>query len=171
MINYPRKVFYDQWYWIYLASKRFSLSNHPAIISFNYYHWSNHQIEIKKNKQRRFLIVEHKNNKINIIKLFVYMNQTVTCYHLVVMLTMSFMWVWMTQYHILPKNVTYRLHASIVMLKQSATRKTAFTRAPSTSARAQPNVFFDHFLGDICKVKKTYILIRLIYVRTWFIYL
>lgn len=41
------------------------------------------------------------------------------------------------------------LHASMVMLKQMATRKTAFTRAPNTSALAQPNVFFDHFFGDI----------------------
>lgn len=34
--------------------------------------------------------------------------------------------------------------------KQSATKKTALTRAPRTSALAQPNVFFDHFFGDIC---------------------
>lgn len=46
--------------------------------------------------------------------------------------------------------VSHLLHASMVMLKQSATRKTAFTRAPNTSARAQPKVFFDHFFGDIC---------------------
>lgn len=53
-------------------------------------------------------------------------------------------------YFIYEKNMrNYLLHASIVMLKQSATKKTAFTRAPSTSARAQPNVFFDHFFGDI----------------------
>lgn len=44
---------------------------------------------------------------------------------------------------------TYRLHASMVMLKQSATKNTALTNAPNTSARAQPNVFFDHFFGDI----------------------
>lgn len=42
-----------------------------------------------------------------------------------------------------------RFKASIKMEKQSATRKTALTRAPRTSARAQPNVFFDHFFGDI----------------------
>lgn len=43
----------------------------------------------------------------------------------------------------------YLLHASIVMLKHSATRKTALTNAPRTSARAHPNVFLDHFFGDI----------------------
>lgn len=43
------------------------------------------------------------------------------------------------------------MHASIVILKQSATKNTALTRAPSTSARAHPNVFLDHFFGDICK--------------------
>lgn len=43
----------------------------------------------------------------------------------------------------------YLLQASIVMLKHSATRNTAFTKAPKTSALAQPNVFFDHFFGDI----------------------
>lgn len=47
----------------------------------------------------------------------------------------------------------YLLHASIVMLKHSATKNTAFTRAPNTSARAHPNVFLDHFFGDICKTK------------------
>lgn len=30
-------------------------------------------------------------------------------------------------------------------------RNTEFTRAPNTSARAHPNVFFDHFFGDICE--------------------
>jgi hypothetical protein len=39
------------------------------------------------------------------------------------------------------------------MEKHKATRNTAFTNAPNTSARAQPNVFFDHFFGDICKDK------------------
>lgn len=41
------------------------------------------------------------------------------------------------------------LQASTVMEKHKATRNTALTRAPSTSARAHPNVFFDHFFGDI----------------------
>lgn len=44
---------------------------------------------------------------------------------------------------------THLLHASIVILKHNATRNTAFTNAPNTSARAHPNVFFDHFFGDI----------------------
>jgi hypothetical protein len=39
------------------------------------------------------------------------------------------------------------------MEKHKATRNTAFTSAPSTSALAQPNVFLDHFFGDICKEK------------------
>lgn len=42
----------------------------------------------------------------------------------------------------------------MVMLKQRATRKTALTKAPRTSALAQPKVFFDHFLGDICGNKR-----------------
>lgn len=62
-----------------------------------------------------------------------------------------------------------RLHASIVILKHRATKNTAFTRAPRTSARAHlkqgktvksgitqnfqippyPKVFLDHFFGDI----------------------
>ena len=33
--------------------------------------------------------------------------------------------------------------------KQSAIKKTAFTNAPNTSARAHPNVFLDHRFGDI----------------------
>lgn len=37
----------------------------------------------------------------------------------------------------------------MVMLKHRATRKTALTKAPKTSALAQPKVFFDHFFGDI----------------------
>lgn len=41
------------------------------------------------------------------------------------------------------------LTASTVILKHNATRNTALTNAPKTSARAQPNVFFDHFFGDI----------------------
>lgn len=53
-----------------------------------------------------------------------------------------------------PPNSSYRLHASMVILKQRATRNTAFTSAPSTSARAQPNVFLDHFFGDICVTTK-----------------
>lgn len=47
------------------------------------------------------------------------------------------------------KKIAYLLHASIVMLKHSATKKTALTRAPNTSALAHPNVFLDHFFGDI----------------------
>lgn len=38
----------------------------------------------------------------------------------------------------------------MVILKHNATKNTAFTKAPNTSALAQPNVFFDHFFGDIC---------------------
>lgn len=45
--------------------------------------------------------------------------------------------------------VFHLLQASMVMLKHKATKNTALTRAPNTSARAQPNVFFDHFFGDI----------------------
>lgn len=41
------------------------------------------------------------------------------------------------------------LHASTVIEKHIATRNTAFTNAPNTSALAQPNVFLDHFFGDI----------------------
>jgi hypothetical protein len=48
---------------------------------------------------------------------------------------------------------THLLQASTVIEKHNATRNTAFTNAPSTSARAQPNVFFDHFFGDIYKNK------------------
>ena len=33
--------------------------------------------------------------------------------------------------------------------KQSAHKNTALTSAPKTSALAQPNVFLDHFLGDM----------------------
>lgn len=43
----------------------------------------------------------------------------------------------------------YLLQASTVIEKHKATKKTAFTNAPSTSALAHPNVFFDHFFGDI----------------------
>ena len=39
---------------------------------------------------------------------------------------------------------------SIRMEKQRATRKTELTRAPNTSALAQPKVFLDHFFGEIC---------------------
>jgi len=53
-------------------------------------------------------------------------------------------------YEILNVKYTYLLQASTVIEKHKATRKTAFTRAPRTSARAQPNVFLDHFFGDIC---------------------
>ena len=35
------------------------------------------------------------------------------------------------------------------MEKQSANRNTLLTKAPNTSARAQPNVFLLHFFGDI----------------------
>lgn len=38
--------------------------------------------------------------------------------------------------------------------KHKATRNTELTRAPSTSARAQPKVFLDHFFGDICIGKR-----------------
>jgi hypothetical protein len=48
--------------------------------------------------------------------------------------------------------LSHLLHASTVIEKHRATRKTALTRAPSTSALAQPNVFLDHFFGDICKI-------------------
>lgn len=41
------------------------------------------------------------------------------------------------------------LHASTVIEKHRATKNTALTRAPRTSALAQPKVFLDHFLGDI----------------------
>lgn len=44
---------------------------------------------------------------------------------------------------------------SIVILKQSATKNTALTSAPRTSARAQPNVFLLHFFGDIWKSDET----------------
>lgn len=44
---------------------------------------------------------------------------------------------------------TNLLQASIVILKHNATKNTALTKAPNTSARAHPNVFFDHFFGDI----------------------
>ena len=43
---------------------------------------------------------------------------------------------------------------STVMEKQSATRKTALTRAPRTSALAQPKVFFDQDLGAILTLRK-----------------
>lgn len=46
---------------------------------------------------------------------------------------------------------THLLHASTVIEKHKATKNTAFTNAPSTSALAHPKVFFDHFFGDICK--------------------
>jgi hypothetical protein len=51
------------------------------------------------------------------------------------------------------QNFAHLLQASTVIEKHNATRNTAFTSAPNTSARAQPNVFFDHFFGDICKYK------------------
>lgn len=44
---------------------------------------------------------------------------------------------------------TNRLKDSMRMEKQRASRKTALIKAPRTSARAQPKVFLDHFLGDI----------------------
>lgn len=47
------------------------------------------------------------------------------------------------------------------MLKHSATKNTAFTRAPNTSARAHPNVFFDHFFGDICETNNSKITIEI----------
>lgn len=49
---------------------------------------------------------------------------------------------------------TKRLSASTKIEKHRARRKTALMRAPSTSARAQPKVFFDHFFGDICVCKQ-----------------
>lgn len=55
-----------------------------------------------------------------------------------------------------------RLHASTVILKHSATRNTALTRAPSTSALAHPKVFLDHFFGDIWKKSKW--VVKLIFV-------
>jgi hypothetical protein len=51
---------------------------------------------------------------------------------------------------------THLLKASTVIEKHNATRNTAFTNAPKTSARAQPKVFFDHFFGDIYKDKTEY---------------
>jgi hypothetical protein len=51
---------------------------------------------------------------------------------------------------------THLLKASTVIEKHNATRNTAFTNAPNTSARAQPKVFFDHFFGDIYKDKNEY---------------
>ena len=42
------------------------------------------------------------------------------------------------------------------MEKQSATRNTALTSAPRTSARAQPNVFLLQDLGAIRTENKTY---------------
>lgn len=45
------------------------------------------------------------------------------------------------------------LQASTVIEKHKATRNTAFTKAPSTSALAHPKVFFDHFFGDIWNIK------------------
>lgn len=49
----------------------------------------------------------------------------------------------------LDTNKNYRLIDSTRMEKHKATKNTALTSAPSTSALAQPKVFFDHFLGDI----------------------
>lgn len=43
---------------------------------------------------------------------------------------------------------------SISIEKHKAHRKTALTKAPNISALAQPNVFFDHFLGDIRTLMK-----------------
>ena len=43
----------------------------------------------------------------------------------------------------------YLFKDSTRMEKQRATRNTELTKAPRTSALAQPNVFFDHFFGDI----------------------
>ena len=45
--------------------------------------------------------------------------------------------------------VAYLFNDSTNIEKQSANRKTLLTRAPSTSARAQPKVFLLHFFGDI----------------------
>ena len=45
--------------------------------------------------------------------------------------------------------IWYLFKDSTRMEKHRATRNTELTRAPRTSARAQPKVFFDHFLGDI----------------------
>src|SRR6218665_3547969 len=49
---------------------------------------------------------------------------------------------------------TKRLKDSIKIEKHNANRKTALISAPSTSARAQPKVFFDHFFGDIYDPKE-----------------
>lgn len=57
------------------------------------------------------------------------------------------------------ESVAYLLQASMVILKHNATKKTAFTNAPNTSARAQPNVFFDHFFGDIYMKERNYYVI------------
>jgi len=54
------------------------------------------------------------------------------------------------------QTLPHLLKASTVIEKHNATRNTAFTSAPRTSARAQPNVFFDHFFGDIYKDKTEY---------------
>jgi len=54
------------------------------------------------------------------------------------------------------QTLPHLLNASTVIEKHNATRNTAFTSAPKTSARAQPNVFFDHFFGDIYKDKTEY---------------
>lgn len=51
------------------------------------------------------------------------------------------------------QTLPHLLKASTVIEKHNATRNTAFTSAPKTSARAHPNVFFDHFFGDIYKDK------------------
>jgi hypothetical protein len=59
----------------------------------------------------------------------------------------------MNQHIRIIRKFPHLLQASTVMEKHNATRNTAFTNAPNTSARAQPNVFFDHFFGDICKDK------------------
>ena len=54
------------------------------------------------------------------------------------------------------QTLPHLLKASTVIEKHNATRNTAFTSAPRTSARAHPNVFFDHFFGDIYKDKTEY---------------
>jgi hypothetical protein len=59
----------------------------------------------------------------------------------------------MNQHILIICKIPHLLQASTVIEKHNATRNTAFTSAPNTSARAQPNVFFDHFFGDICKDK------------------
>ena len=54
----------------------------------------------------------------------------------------------------MPSGTAILLMDSTRMEKQRARRNTALTRAPKTSARAQPNVFFAVFFFDIWKMKK-----------------